>query len=161
MASTIHVNSASSSKVVMLMSMEGERFEVEDSVARESKIINHMIAYDCANKVLPIPNVESSIFSGVIEWCKKHNEMEDDNNNNEEEEEEELRSWAELDTDTLYDLSWQPTSLTLSTCWTSPAEYLDIRGSIRSRVTEHHHNEEEELRPRAHLDLVTLCYLAW
>ncbi|RWR77140.1 SKP1-like protein 1B [Cinnamomum micranthum f. kanehirae] len=95
MASTC--NSASSSKVVLRMSREG------DSVARESKTINHMIEDDCANNVLPIPNVESSIFSRVIEWFKKHTQMEgDDNNDNEEE--ERLRLWADLDTDSLYDL---------------------------------------------------------
>lgn len=136
------------------MSREG------DSVARESKIINHMIEDDCPNNVLPIPNVESSIFSRVIEWFKKHTQMEgDDNNDNEE---ERLRLWADLDTDSLYDLSWQPTTLTLSTCWTSPADYLDIRGSILSSVTEHHNNEEEELRSSADLaDIIPVCYLTW
>ncbi|RWR88154.1 SKP1 component [Cinnamomum micranthum f. kanehirae] len=64
---------------------------------------------DCANNVIPIPNVMASILSKMIEWCKKHAQMkEDNNNNNNEEKEKELRSWdkefVNLDTDTLYHL---------------------------------------------------------
>ncbi|KAJ8637288.1 hypothetical protein MRB53_011555 [Persea americana] len=115
------VASSSSSKVVVLMSMEGERFEVEDYVARESKIISNMMEDDCANNVIPVPNVKASILSKMIEWCKKHAQMKEDDNNSNKEKEEELRSWdkefVDLDTDTLYGLL-------------VAANYLDIKGLL-------------------------------
>ncbi|RWR74298.1 SKP1-like protein 1B [Cinnamomum micranthum f. kanehirae] len=55
---------------------------VEDYVARESKIISNMMEDDCANNVIPVPNVMASILSKMIEWCKKHVQMKEDNNNN-------------------------------------------------------------------------------
>ncbi|RWR82064.1 SKP1-like protein 1B [Cinnamomum micranthum f. kanehirae] len=61
---------------------------VEDYVTRESKIISED---DCANNVIPVPNVIASILSKMIEWCKKHGQMKEDNNNsNNEEKEKEL-----------------------------------------------------------------------
>ncbi|RWR87816.1 SKP1-like protein 1B isoform X1 [Cinnamomum micranthum f. kanehirae] len=71
---------------------------VENYVARESKIISNMMEGDCANNVIPIRNVMASILSKMIKWCKKHAQMKEDNNNNNnnnnnnEEKEKELRS---------------------------------------------------------------------
>ncbi|RWR90866.1 cysteine-rich receptor-like protein kinase 10 [Cinnamomum micranthum f. kanehirae] len=80
-----------------------------------------MMEDDCANNVIPVPNVMASILSKMIEWCKKHAQMKEDDNNNNEEKEKELRSWdkefVDLDTDTLYHLL-------------AVANYLDIKGLL-------------------------------
>ena len=62
----------SSSKKVTLKSSDGETFEVEEIVAVESQTIKHMIEDDCADSVIPVPNVTGKILSKVIEYCKKH-----------------------------------------------------------------------------------------
>uniref|UniRef100_A0A453K2L4 SKP1 component POZ domain-containing protein n=1 Tax=Aegilops tauschii subsp. strangulata TaxID=200361 RepID=A0A453K2L4_AEGTS len=38
----------------------------------ESQTIRHMIEDDCANKGIPIPNINSKALSKVIEYCNKH-----------------------------------------------------------------------------------------
>ncbi|KAA8532009.1 hypothetical protein F0562_006849 [Nyssa sinensis] len=62
----------SSSKKITLKSSDGESFEVEEVVALESQTIKHMIEDDCADSVIPLPNVTSKILAKVIEYCKKH-----------------------------------------------------------------------------------------
>ncbi|XP_042034563.1 SKP1-like protein 1B isoform X2 [Salvia splendens] len=60
------------SKKITLRSSDGEVFEVDESVAREPQIIKHMIEVDCADGVIPLPNVTGKILSKVIEYCKRH-----------------------------------------------------------------------------------------
>ncbi|GFP80724.1 skp1-like protein 1a [Phtheirospermum japonicum] len=60
------------SKKIVLRSSDGEVFEVEDAVAVESQTIKHMIEDDCADNVIPLPNVTGKILSKVIEYCKRH-----------------------------------------------------------------------------------------
>ncbi|XP_059624696.1 SKP1-like protein 1B [Cornus florida] len=62
----------STSKTVVLRTSDGETFEVEEVVALESQTIKHMIEDDCADSVIPLPNVNSKILSMIIEYCKKH-----------------------------------------------------------------------------------------
>jgi hypothetical protein len=59
-------------KMIMLKSSDDETFEVEESVAMESQTIKHMIEDDCADSVIPLPNVTGEILARVIEYCKKH-----------------------------------------------------------------------------------------
>ena len=59
-------------KMIMLKSSDDETFEVEESVAMESQTIKHMIEDDCADSVIPLPNVKGKILALVIEYCKKH-----------------------------------------------------------------------------------------
>ncbi|KAL6504770.1 SKP1-like protein 1A [Orobanche minor] len=59
-------------KKIVLRSSDGEVFEVEASVAVESQTIKHMIEDDCADTVIPLPNVTGKILSKVIEYCKRH-----------------------------------------------------------------------------------------
>ncbi|EYU17579.1 hypothetical protein ABFS82_03G073600 [Erythranthe guttata] len=59
-------------KKITLRSSDGEVFEVEDAVAVESQTIKHMIEDDCADNVIPLPNVTGKILSKVIEYCKRH-----------------------------------------------------------------------------------------
>ncbi|GMY05434.1 SKP1-like protein 1B [Fagus crenata] len=59
-------------KNITLMSSDGKTFEVEESVAMESQTIKHMIEDDCAQSVIPLPNVKSETLARVIEYCKNH-----------------------------------------------------------------------------------------
>lgn len=59
-------------KKITLRSSDGEVFEVEEAVAVESQTIKHMIEDDCADNVIPLPNVTGKILSKVIEYCKRH-----------------------------------------------------------------------------------------
>ncbi|CAA2975342.1 SKP1 1A [Olea europaea subsp. europaea] len=59
-------------KKVTLRSFDGEVFEVEEVVALESQTIKHMVEDDCADNVIPLPNVTGKILSKIIEYCKKH-----------------------------------------------------------------------------------------
>ncbi|CAA0831064.1 SKP1-like protein 1A [Striga hermonthica] len=59
-------------KKITLRSSDGEVFEVEESVAVESQTIKHMIEDECADNVIPLPNVTGKILSKVIEYCRRH-----------------------------------------------------------------------------------------
>ncbi|KAK9713204.1 hypothetical protein RND81_06G011400 [Saponaria officinalis] len=61
-----------SEKKITLRSSDGETFELDEVVARESQTIKHMVEDDCADNVIPLPNVTSKILAKVIEYCKKH-----------------------------------------------------------------------------------------
>ncbi|MFS7930061.1 putative S-phase kinase-associated protein [Helianthus anomalus] len=93
---------SSSSKVIVLKSSDGETFEVEETVALESQTIKHMIEDDCADTVIPLPNVTSKILSKVIEYCKKHVQADDKSPD------EDLKSFdsdfVKVDQGTLFDL---------------------------------------------------------
>ncbi|KAG6388474.1 hypothetical protein SASPL_149901 [Salvia splendens] len=60
------------SKKITMRSSDGEVFEVDESVALESQTIKHIIEDDCADNVIPLPNVTGKILSKVIEYCKRH-----------------------------------------------------------------------------------------
>ncbi|KAL8466807.1 hypothetical protein ACS0TY_035750 [Phlomoides rotata] len=61
-----------SGKKIVLRSSDGEVFDVPEVVAVESQTIKHMIEDDCADNVIPLPNVTGKILSKVIEYCKRH-----------------------------------------------------------------------------------------
>ncbi|CAA2971529.1 SKP1 1A [Olea europaea subsp. europaea] len=58
--------------MIVLKSLDGEIFEVEEAVALESETIKHMFGADCADTSIPLPNVTSKILAKVIEYCKRH-----------------------------------------------------------------------------------------
>ncbi|KAL4303655.1 hypothetical protein GQ457_10G024000 [Hibiscus cannabinus] len=97
---------ASTSKKIMLRSSDGETFEVEEAVAVESQTIKHMIEDDCADNVIPLPNVTSKVLSKVIEYCKKHVDAAADDK--EKNPEDEIKAWdadfVKVDQNTLFDL---------------------------------------------------------
>ncbi|KAF5728272.1 SKP1-like protein 1A isoform X5 [Tripterygium wilfordii] len=100
-----------SSRKIILISCEGERFEVDEAVARQSQTVKHMIEDNCSEGGIPTPNVSSAILAKVIEYCKKHVESSKDD--------EDLTAWdtkfvTVLDQSTLLDL-------------TLAANYLDIK----------------------------------
>ncbi|GKD41457.1 S-phase kinase-associated protein 1, partial [Tanacetum coccineum] len=56
-------SSSSSSKKIVLKSSDDETFELDETVALESQTIKHMIEDDCADSVIPLPNVTGKILS--------------------------------------------------------------------------------------------------
>ncbi|PIA44653.1 hypothetical protein AQUCO_01700330v1 [Aquilegia coerulea] len=92
-----------STKKVTLNSSDGESFEVEEAVITQSQTIKHMIEDDCADNGIPLPNVTAKILAKVIEYCKKHVEVEGQSTD-----QEELKTWdadfIKVDQATLYDL---------------------------------------------------------
>ncbi|KAE9450291.1 hypothetical protein C3L33_17806, partial [Rhododendron williamsianum] len=81
---------STASKKITLKSSDGEAFEVEEVVALESQTIKHMIEDDCADSVIPLPNVTSKILAKVIEYCKKHVETPKTEDRSAE---DELKTW--------------------------------------------------------------------
>ncbi|XP_010683792.2 SKP1-like protein 1B [Beta vulgaris subsp. vulgaris] len=63
---------ATTVRKITLKSSDGEKFDVEESVALECETIKLMIEDDCADNVIPLPNVTAKILSKVIVYCKKH-----------------------------------------------------------------------------------------
>jgi len=96
-----------SKKMITLRSSDGEEFEIEENVAKESQTIKHMIEDDCAESVIPLPNVNSKILSKVIEYSKKHVEP-SPSKSDEKTADEELKAWdadfVKVDQPTLFDL---------------------------------------------------------
>ncbi|KAK1355684.1 hypothetical protein POM88_048940 [Heracleum sosnowskyi] len=87
---------ASASKMIMLRSSDNETFKVEEAVAFLSKTIKHMIEHDCADTVIHLPKVSSTILAKVIEYCKKHvTSPKGDNETNKTAEDNELKSFDE------------------------------------------------------------------
>ena len=98
----------SSEKKITLKSSDGETFEVEETVALESQTIKHMVEDDCADTVIPLPNVTSTILSKVIEYCKKHGEARSGAKKDDKSTEDDLKTWdadfVKVDQNTLFDL---------------------------------------------------------
>ncbi|XP_020151140.1 SKP1-like protein 1B [Aegilops tauschii subsp. strangulata] len=63
---------ATPEKKLMLRSSDGVEFLVEETVAIESQTIKHMVEDDCANNIIPLPNVKAEILTMVIKYCKQH-----------------------------------------------------------------------------------------
>ncbi|XP_010680409.2 SKP1-like protein 1B [Beta vulgaris subsp. vulgaris] len=97
-----------STRKITLKSSDGETFEVEESVALESQTIKHMVEDDCADNVIPLPNVTSKILAKVIEYCKKHVDSPKSSENNDRQVDDELKTWdadfVKVDQATLFDL---------------------------------------------------------
>ncbi|XP_071691428.1 SKP1-like protein 1B [Rutidosis leptorrhynchoides] len=109
--------SSSTTKVFVLKSSDGETFEVEEAVALQSQTIKHMIEDNCADTIIPIPNVTSKILSMVIQYCKIHAESP----KNDKKSEDDLKTFdadfVQVDQDTLFDLILA-------------ANYLDIKSLL-------------------------------
>ncbi|KAG2644915.1 SKP1-like protein 1A [Panicum virgatum] len=63
---------AGKDKTLTLISCDKENFVVDESVAKESRTILHMIEDGCTDNGIPVPNVNAKILAKVIEYCKKH-----------------------------------------------------------------------------------------
>ncbi|GMY05431.1 SKP1-like protein 1B [Fagus crenata] len=103
-------------KNITLMSSDGKTFEVEESVAMESQTIKHMIEDDCAQSVIPLPNVKSDTLALVIEYCKNHVHSSESKSDSKA-----LQTWdaefIKVDQNILFDLILA-------------ANYLDIKGLL-------------------------------
>ncbi|KAG7545088.1 SKP1-like dimerization domain superfamily [Arabidopsis suecica] len=92
-----------SSKMIVLMSSDGQSFEVEEAIAVQSQTIAHMVEDDCAANGIPLANVTSKTLVKVIEYCKKHHVDEANPIS-----EDELNKWdtefLEIDQSTIFDL---------------------------------------------------------
>lgn len=66
--------SSSSQKMITLRSSNGETFELEESAAVQSRLIESRIEGGYADDVIPLLNTSSEILSRVIQYCKKHAE---------------------------------------------------------------------------------------
>nr|GEZ74815.1 SKP1-like protein 1B [Tanacetum cinerariifolium] len=58
--------------MIKLRSLDGDTFEVDETVALQSHAIMHMIEDGCVDSVIHVPNVTSKILRMVIEYLKKH-----------------------------------------------------------------------------------------
>ncbi len=56
--------------MVKLISKEGQALECPTDVARESALLKTALDETDASEFLPVPNVESSVLSKVIDFCK-------------------------------------------------------------------------------------------
>jgi S-phase kinase-associated protein 1 len=120
-------------KTVTLKTFDGKEFVVSEAVAMQFQTIRHMIEDDCAQDVIPLPNVKSGTLAMIIEYCTKHltvREKAAEWTKGQKAEEkrsaamadtiltEELKKWdtefLEIDTDRLYDLI-------------NATNYLDVR----------------------------------
>jgi S-phase kinase-associated protein 1 len=60
-------------KIVRLVSVEGESFDVPISVAKMSELVKTMIDEDEEDiQDIPLPNVKSTILAKIIEFCKHY-----------------------------------------------------------------------------------------
>ncbi|XP_019170331.1 PREDICTED: SKP1-like protein 1A [Ipomoea nil] len=95
----------SSPKMILLKSADGETFEVMEAVALESQTIKHMIEDDCADTVIPLPNVTSKILAKVIEYCRRHvDPAKSDDKANEDDLKAFDAEFVKVDQSTLFDL---------------------------------------------------------
>ncbi|KAI3847990.1 hypothetical protein MKX03_001102 [Papaver bracteatum] len=69
--------SKASAKMITLKSSDEQIFVIEETVALQSKTLEHMIAdNDNENIVISLTTITSSILAKVIEYCTKHAEAE-------------------------------------------------------------------------------------
>ncbi|XP_038678965.1 SKP1-like protein 1A [Tripterygium wilfordii] len=101
----------SSAKKIVLLSSDGEKFEVDEAVARQAQVLKNMIEDGCADDVIPLPVAKAKTLALVFQYCKKHVEDKDAK--------EELDSFdaefMKIDTTTLYHLI-------------TTANYLEVKG---------------------------------
>lgn len=83
--------SLSSNKIV-LTSSDGDSFEIDEAVARESHTIAEMLDAGCAGEI-PLQNVTGKILDKVIDYCKTHVEAGPIFEEDEEEAKKKLKIW--------------------------------------------------------------------
>ncbi|KAH6831599.1 SKP1-like 4 [Perilla frutescens var. hirtella] len=58
--------------MIVLLSSDGETFEVEESIAQQSVTIKNIIEDGYAADRIPLPKVDGKTLAKVIEFCKHH-----------------------------------------------------------------------------------------
>ncbi|KAL5207271.1 hypothetical protein ABZP36_031706 [Zizania latifolia] len=59
-------------KMIVLISGDGERFELPEAAAKLSEMVLHMIEDGCAYPAIPLPVVDGVTLAKVVEYCTKH-----------------------------------------------------------------------------------------
>ncbi|KAF0909808.1 hypothetical protein E2562_000127 [Oryza meyeriana var. granulata] len=59
-------------KMILVISSDGERFELSEAAASLSKTLHHMIEDDCTANGIPLANVSANVLAKVVEYCNKH-----------------------------------------------------------------------------------------
>ncbi|XP_010470557.1 PREDICTED: SKP1-like protein 17 [Camelina sativa] len=77
------------SKSIVLLSSDGESFEVDEAVVRKILMVRDMIENECADNPIPLHYVTGEILPMIIEYLKKH--VDDDAGSIEDK--EELETW--------------------------------------------------------------------
>ncbi|CAI9118547.1 OLC1v1020134C1 [Oldenlandia corymbosa var. corymbosa] len=98
---------SSPKKIITLRSSDGETFQIEESAACVSQTIKHMIEDDCADNVIPLPNVTGPTLARVVTYLNRHG-RDPAAGPSSKEEEEDLKSFdadfGNVDQAILYDL---------------------------------------------------------
>ncbi|KAK5664149.1 hypothetical protein OQA88_364 [Cercophora sp. LCS_1] len=67
---------SASEEKIFLQSSDGNRIEVDRTVAEKSVLIKNLIddlgVDSLTTEAIPIPNVNDSVLRKVLEWCEKH-----------------------------------------------------------------------------------------
>ncbi|XP_020598451.1 SKP1-like protein 4, partial [Phalaenopsis equestris] len=92
---------AEETEMIRMMGSDGKEVVVEEKVAMKSQTIRHLIEDNCAEDVIPIPNVTASVLSDVFYYCKRHIDY---SLPNEEQLEDFDAKFVDVDVDKLYDL---------------------------------------------------------
>ena len=92
-----------------LKSSDNELFEVNQSIAFESKYIKHMVEdIGTTEAAIPLTNVSGKILSKVIEYCKYHVEAKNPAEDRSAPTHDKIETWdkefVEVDKATLFDL---------------------------------------------------------
>ncbi|KAF8085826.1 hypothetical protein N665_0645s0005 [Sinapis alba] len=92
------------SKKIVLKSSDGETFEVEEAVARQSQTLANLIEDNCSDGEIPISNVTSKILAMVLEYCNKHVSESESSSSSEED----LKKWdaefMQMEQSTMFDI---------------------------------------------------------
>ncbi|KAL1546512.1 SKP1-like protein 11 [Salvia divinorum] len=64
--------SSSSAKKVILISNNGQKFEVDETVALFSQTVKHLIEVGCIDGGITLHNVDSATLAKVLEYCTHH-----------------------------------------------------------------------------------------
>ncbi|KAL5206089.1 hypothetical protein ABZP36_034298 [Zizania latifolia] len=59
-------------KMIVLVSADGERFELPEAAAKLSQIVLYMIEDGCCYPSIPLPKVDGVILAKIVEYCNKH-----------------------------------------------------------------------------------------
>ncbi|CAK7356004.1 unnamed protein product [Dovyalis caffra] len=109
----------SSSKKIILKTLDGGTIEILDEIALESKTIKHLMELeDWPDNVIPLPNITGRILAKVIEYCNEHIGDEDEKGI------EKLESdgdFVKVDKDTLFEIVLAANYLN---------DYLNIKGLL-------------------------------
>lgn len=60
------------SKTIVLISKEGQNFEVNEAAAKLSKTVENMIEDGCTEGGIRLTNVDSATLVKVLEYCNAH-----------------------------------------------------------------------------------------